>query len=156
MFKVRLRKKCLVCKAEIVRPSRYRIYCSKKCRQKSINKRYYAYQLEWSRKKRGEYSPDKLKCGICGRYYVQVGSHIVQKHKMTAREYREEMNLPVKCGITPKWFRDLKGKQCKDNGTVKNLKKGKKFWYKKNDKRAKTQTFWKSHRRESDEYYVKK
>lgn len=154
MFKVELRQNCKECGTEIKRPSRYRTYCSKKCRDKNTNRRYGPYRNSNAKANelRGRYSPGKIKCKLCGRWYVQVGSHVFNKHKMFAREYREEMNLPVKKGIVPKWYRELKANQCLENGTVKNLKKGKKFWYKKGDIRARTQTFWKSHRRPADEY----
>ena len=55
---------------------------------------------------------------------------------MTGREYREHFDLEVKRGVLPKWYRELKGEQALDNGTYKNLKVGKKFWFKKGSKTA--------------------
>ncbi len=94
-----------------------------------------------------------MKCIICGKDFVQVGSHIVQKHGMTARQYREEFNLPVKRGIVPEWYRKLKGEKAKENGTYLNLEKGRKFRFIEGDKRTKANIGWKSHRRPADEYY---
>lgn len=154
MFKVQLRTNCKICGTKIDRPSRYRTFCSKKCRNKFHNKKHYPHRNKLAQFKRAEYRPGKLKCMICGGWYVQVGSHIVQKHKITAREYREIMNLPVKRGVVPSWFRKLKGDQALKNKTFLNLKSGKKHWFKKNDKRATIKSlFWKGHRRQSDEFY---
>ncbi len=76
-------------------------------------------------------SPHKRMCLICFLWYRQVGSHIVQRHKMTARQYRVHFNLEVKKGILPPDLKELYGKQALENGTYKNLKKGKKFRFKK-------------------------
>jgi hypothetical protein len=62
---------------------------------------------------------------------------------MTAREYREVMDLPVKKGLSAVWLKKLKAEQAIENKTYKNLKAGKKFWYKKGDKRARVNTFYK-------------
>lgn len=142
-FKVEFRKTCKIC-GQPITENRYRTYCSAKCRNQRNYKKYYIYQQEWSRNKRGGYSPNKKKCIICGKWYRQVGSHITQRHGMTAREYRELYNLPVKRGILPPDLRELKGEQAKENGTYNNLKAGKKYRYKKGDERAKTKTFYKS------------
>jgi len=151
MWKVEFRKNCKICNEPLKKG--FRSFCSKKCRQKTYSKKYAEYNKKWQQEKRGEYKPNKLKCKICGRWYIQVGSHIIQRHKITARAYREIMDLPVKRGITPKWFRKLKGEQAINNKTYKNLNKGRKNWSTKGDTRAKTNTFWKSHRRNPDEYY---
>jgi len=150
-FIVEIRKSCKMCGS--VLPKRFRTYCSKTCRQKAINERHRPYQKQWQRDKRGEKAPHKLRCGICGKWYVQVGSHTVQLHKLTGREYREYLGLPVKRGVVPTWYRNLKGNQAIENGTVENLKTGKRHRYKKNDPRSKQKLFWKSHRREPDDYY---
>jgi hypothetical protein len=46
------------------------------------------------------------------------------------------MGLDVKRGIVPEWYRELKGEEALDNGTWKNLKEGKKFWFNKGSKTA--------------------
>jgi hypothetical protein len=106
-------------------------YCSVTCRNKCYYKKYdkRQYQEDERNKEANKPSKDKCKCLICGRYYIQVGSHITQKHNLTAREYREYFRLEVKRGILPEWFRKLKGDQALINGTYKNLKKGKKYWF---------------------------
>lgn len=131
-------KKCSICNKKIIRTSASANnvkYC-KECRQEAY--KYTEYRTEWQRKKRDELatkpSAKKVQCLICNKWYVQVGSHIVQVHGLTAREYREAYDLEVKRGIVPPWFREMKGEQALQNGTVANLKKGKKFWFKKGDK----------------------
>jgi len=89
------------------------------------------YMRDWQRRKSGAYAPNKIQCLICGNWYRQVGSHIVQRHDMTARQYREKFHLEVKKGILPPDLKALFGKQALENGTWKNLKVGKKFWFKK-------------------------
>jgi len=133
---VKIRKNCLVC-GQKIEGKRYRTYCSTKCRNRRNNQKYYKRRLKQAREKRGEYKKGKVKCLICGKWYVQVGTHIVERHKLLAREYRELYELPVKKGITPIWYKELKGEQAIENGTYKNLKEGKKYHFKKGDKRAK-------------------
>lgn len=79
---------------------------------------------------------NKIQCLICKKWFRQVGSHVVQKHDMTCRQYREEYNLEVKKGLLPPDLRELKAKQCKENHTIDNLKKGAKYRFIKNDVRA--------------------
>lgn len=50
---------------------------------------------------------------------------------MTAREYREKFDLERKKGMLPPDLRELKAEKTLENGTWKNLLKGKKFWFKK-------------------------
>jgi predicted transcriptional regulator len=154
-FKVEIRKNCKICGKSL--PKRYRTFCSKKCRNKSQYLKHKEYrakkQKEYNDKKHMQYQPGTLQCKICGKWYIQVGTHIVQKHGMTAREYREEYNLPVRRGITPKWYRKKKGKIALKNKTFENLKNGKKYRFKKGDKRAKQTIFWKSRRYKSDNFY---
>jgi predicted nucleic acid-binding Zn ribbon protein len=149
-FKVRIRKTCLVCPNPV--PKGFRTFCSKKCRTKDINNRHYKSQVEWTRRKLDRIAsiPDsrKVKCLICGRYYEQVGTHIVQRHKITARKYRELENLPVKRGILPLWLRKIKADAAIQNGTVNNLMAGKKNRYKKHDKRAIINSFYKGRSQE--------
>ena len=154
-FKVEIRKTCKICNKPL--SIECRTYCSSKCRNKCYYLKNKNYYKKWQQKKweetSGQYSPHKKKCKICGRWYVQVGSHIVQKHKMTAREYRESFDFPVKRGIVPKWYRKIKGEAALENKTFKNLMKGKKNRFRKGDRRAKVTTFWKGRRYKSDEFY---
>ncbi len=133
-------KFCKNCGKELVKPENPQIrnysYCNVTCRRK----KYYRdnggaqFQRDYLYKKNGGESEEKIQCLICGLWYRQVGSHIVQVHKITAREYREVMKLEVKRGLTRGWYRELKGEQALENGTVDNLLKGAKFRFKKGDK----------------------
>lgn len=138
-FKVEIRDRCKVCE-ELITEKKYRSYCSRKCRNKWYRIKYKvkntARQTARYDRIASEPSPHKVKCLICGRWYVQVGSHIRLRHNMTAREYREQYELPVKRGILPIWFREKKADQAIECGGAENLKVGKKYWYKKGDERA--------------------
>lgn len=137
--------KCKFCKKQFNITSNSQKFCSKKCRNKRRWQIYGKKELELGRKKRAEYAPNKLQCIICDGWYVQVGTHVIQRHKkfLTAKQYKEYFDLPVKKGITPKWYKEFKAEQCKNNGTIENMKGGKKFWYHKKDPRAKAVTGWK-------------
>jgi len=37
---------------------------------------------------------DKLKCLLCGKSFGHLGSHIWHRHKVKAREYKEQFGLP--------------------------------------------------------------
>lgn len=148
---------CIICGANI--PKGYRKYCSIQCR----NKRNNDYRTQSGRGKEHQKrkreaiasipSDKKKRCAICGGWYVQVATHVRQAHGMSAREYKEQFNLPLKRGISPAWYREMKGRQAKENGTCNNLKKGKKFRYKKGDPRASVNTGWKGRRYKPDELY---
>ena len=136
-WKVKIRKTCKICKKPL--EGRFRTFCSSKCRNRHnyLNGGKERCQ-KWQRNKRGEKREGKIQCLICEKWYFQLGSHVVQRHKMTAREYREEFGFDVKTGkaTLAVHLHELYGKQAKENGTEKNLKAGKKFWFKKGDKRA--------------------
>lgn len=136
-WKVAILLICKVC-GEPITKKRFRTYCSKQCRNKFYYKKNGKKNAEWLRNKKDKEAsvPDKTKirCLICGRYYNQVGSHIVQKHNMTAREYREIYGFDVKKGQVSEDLRILYGQQALENGTYKNLKQGIKYWFKKGQK----------------------
>lgn len=112
-------------------------YCSIRCRDtiyRGKNKQHRnEYQRDYLAKRReGQYGDGELiPCLICGKKYRQVGSHIVQVHHLTARQYREQFELEVKKGLLPLDYRESKGKATKENGTVANLKKGEQYWFTK-------------------------
>lgn len=138
-FKVEIRQNCLICKKKL--GYRQRTFCSSECRHKDEALRYKDYRVKWrlaNRDKVAEIpSSDKIQCLVCGKWYVQVCSHAVQRHGFASgREYREYFELEVKRGVVPSWYRKLKAEQVFENGTVKNLKKGKKYWFVKGDERA--------------------
>lgn len=134
-FNVKFRQTCKVCGGPIT-ANRYRSYCSTKCRNRFYNKKYSKQHQQWLTNKRAEYAPGKIRCLECGKFYYQVCSHVYYKHGMTGREYRKLHGLDVKRGLLPDFLRELKAEQVFKNGTVKNLKAGKQFWFKVGDKQA--------------------
>jgi len=90
---------------------------------------------EWHKKKRQEEladDPDAIECLICGKKYIQVCTHVVQAHDMTAREYKDKFGLWTD-GIIRGEYRKRKSKSPLENGTWENLKKGKKNRIKKGE-----------------------
>ena len=112
-MKIEIRDNCKVCGGELPN-SRFRTYCSEACRTKHYNKKYAERIAKYNKERRDKIASiadpkRKCQCLICGKHYTQVGTHIVQVHGITAREYREQFGLEVKRGITPKWYRGQKG-----------------------------------------------
>jgi len=136
-FKVEFRKTCKICKKKIT-GERFRTFCCGKCRRKSHNIKSKIYQKQWGRNKRGRYEAGKIQCKICKKWYWQLGSHVVARHKMLARDYRIKFGLDYKTGkmTLAKKLRNLYKKQALENGTYKNLKNGKKHRFVKGDTRA--------------------
>jgi endogenous inhibitor of DNA gyrase (YacG/DUF329 family) len=139
-FIVEIRTDCKICGKPLDLKKRQRSYCSKECRNKVYTHRYAVQRNEWQRNNRGkapEVEGTKVQCPICEKWYVQLGTHVIQRHEYeTAREFREDNGLDVKRGTVPEWYKELKGEIAMENDTVKNLKSGKKFWFKKHDPRA--------------------
>ena len=135
-WKVEIRTTCKICGKPLPN-ARYRTYCSAKCRNKRNNRLQVTtgYAKKFQRDRRDKIasvpSPDKCQCLICGKWYVQVCSHVYHVHGMTGRQYREYFELEVKRGVVPAWYRKLKGDIAMDNETYKNLVKGAKFRFKK-------------------------
>ena len=133
-WKVQIKKNCKVCGQKIT-GKRFRSYCSDTCRVRHYNKKRYKYQVEHARRKRDKEAEkpakNKIQCLICGRWYRQVGSHITQVHKITAKDYRRDFGFDVKKGQLPEDYRQLKAAQAIECGGYLNLKRGKKFWFKR-------------------------
>lgn len=129
---------CAVCKKRIERtPHMNNVkFCSTTCRNKTYQKRMSAWQRARYDQLASIKDDDKIQCKICGRWYVQVGGHIAQRHDMTAREYREYFNMEVSKGIIPAYYKALKGELALGNGTYKNLTAGAGWRYKFGDPRA--------------------
>lgn len=130
--------KCLGCRKQFKRTSNNQKYCSYQCRNSQPH--YKEYRKKWQRwnwrnNLLQRYSEDELiQCKFCGKYFRQIGSHVVQTHKYeSAREYREEYGLDVKKGILPEDYRQKKARQAIECGGAKNLKKGSIYWFKKGD-----------------------
>lgn len=136
-MKIEIRTNCKECGGKIT-SKRFRTFCSPSCRNKFNNKKYQKQHAEWQRKRNARIasvpSDKKVQCLICKRWYVQVCSHVIQAHGVTAREYRENFDLEVKRGIVPKWYREMKGEQAIENETYKNLEAGAKYRFKKGQK----------------------
>lgn len=46
------------------------------------------------------HTPDgRVVCHICGKAFTKLGAHVVQKHEMTSREYKEMYGLDVGKGL---------------------------------------------------------
>ena len=137
-FKIEIRKTCKKCGKQL--PFRFRTYCSKECRLKATNKRLKKYNLEWQKKRRDKLaskpSRKKIQCLICGKWYRQVCTHVWRAHKIKARDYRKMFGLDIKRGLLPQDLRLLYSEQVFENGTINNLKNGKKFRFVKGDPRA--------------------
>jgi len=125
--------KCKLCGKPV--PFGSRSYCSAVCRQRFHSRKNQWRGAEWTRKnadiKASVKAPNKIQCLECGKWYRQVGGHVWLRHKMKAREYREKYGFDVKRGQLPEDLRELKAKHVVENGTIKNLKKGKINWFKK-------------------------
>lgn len=134
--------KCGYCGKTIIikSPNNNQKFCCKSCQRKND---YYTKNLNDKRKDYKQtglirkYGKQNLvQCKVCGKWFRQVGSHITLTHGLTAREYREEFGFDVKRGQLPKDYRELKAELAFERGGVKNLKIGKKFWFKKGSKTA--------------------
>jgi len=55
---------------------------------------------------------------------------------MTAREYKQLIDVDVKRGLIPEHYREIKKDAFWNSPTLGNLKKGKKYWFKKGSKIA--------------------
>lgn len=146
MFKVDILKNCKVCGSPIDKNSnkRLRSYCSAECRIKWGNKRSYWHGGRREKQKQmyidnaKKQTPNKKKCGICGRWYKRVGHHIRMTHKMKAREYKEHMGLPVSRGIMTEDGRSAARDRALENGMDEQLRKvGVNTRFVKGDPRAK-------------------
>jgi len=87
------------------------------------------YQRQWYlRKKAGLVTNTrhigKHECKICGKWFDRVGSHVVQVHHITAREYRKEFGFDLKRGQVTDEYRETMREHVFENGTIENLKKG--------------------------------
>ncbi len=111
-------------------------FCSVLCRNRSYQPRVTAWAKN-NRDKMAIPGDNKVKCLTCGKWYIQVGTHVIQRHGFeSAREYSIYYNLDRKRGLTAGDYRKRKGDSVFQNGTVRNLNKGKKYWFVVNDPRA--------------------
>lgn len=131
-------KKCKFCGQKFKRDkmSYNQKYCSVECRHKAeyIKRGGKEGQNIYNQKRLiAKFGIENLiKCEFCGLYFRQVGTHVIQKHNYrTAREYREDYGFDVGKGQLPKDYREIKKELVFKTGNVDNLKKGKKYRFKK-------------------------
>ena len=74
-----------------------------------------------------------IQCEVCGDWFRQVGTHIRQRHNLTARDYRKIYGFDIKRGQLPPDFKKSKAMQAIKCGGAKNLKLGEKFRFRKGD-----------------------
>jgi len=77
-------------------------------------------------------------CQICGKVFQHLGSHVAKRHKMTAREYKEEFGLDYKFSLISREVLEKKREAFEEDREkyLKNLfKHGKKYWFKKGQSR---------------------
>lgn len=71
------------------------------------------------RKPPRHYSPDELiKCLICNKPYARPASHAVQKHGLSAYEYKKTFQLPTRKGIIPEALKQTLQNHLQDNPQV--------------------------------------
>lgn len=109
-------------------------FCSALCRGRSYyEKRDGAtYQRIMMDKRRQQDDKPKIQCQVCGKWFRQVGTHVVQVHGyIKARYYREDYGFDVKRGQLPEDYRKTKAEQVVENGTINNLVTGAPYRFKK-------------------------
>lgn len=64
-----------------------------------------------------------LKCKICGKSFDHLGSHIAGKHKMTAKEYKMQFDLPINQSLVTEKVREKQRKAwyANEEQQLKNL-----------------------------------
>ena len=77
-------------------------------------------------------SDERLVCQVCRKRFHHLGSHIWHKHKMLARDYKTEFELPYKMGLVSEQVRHKQRIAENKWKGHKNFKKGgKKYQFKK-------------------------
>jgi hypothetical protein len=131
--------KCKQCKKTFTSKSSHARnvkFCSLHCRNKFYLPRVSAWARNKADRLASKPSPNKIQCLVCGKWYIQVCTHIFERHHLLAREYKKDFGLDVKRGKIPQWYRQVKAEICKENGTVLKGFEGKKYWWKKGSKIA--------------------
>lgn len=93
----------------------------------------YNSHTQWMNKQRAMKYPDALiECEICHRSFVKLGSHIVQTHKMTSREYKLMFGYPVKKGLVKgSFYEQQRSQNAVQKGVMEFTKKGREYIFKK-------------------------
>lgn len=75
---------------------------------------------------------ERIKCKICNKSYNHLGSHIWHGHKITAKEYKSEFELPFDMPLISESVQEKKRIKEEINPTWKeNFKNSKKYQFKK-------------------------
>lgn len=74
---------------------------------------------------------DALRCELCGKWFKGLGYHIYNKHKMTTDQYKKQFGLDRNQSLIADELRDHRSRLVRENGTIENLKAGKKTQFKK-------------------------
>jgi hypothetical protein len=71
-------------------------------------------------------SGDRLQCFICGKSYINLGSHVGYGHKIQIKEYKETFGIPASVGLLARPFKQTKSKDASENPLIKKsqFKKG--------------------------------
>lgn len=133
-------KECKECGELFTKANGRSKYCSVKCRTRANNR-----AGEESRRRRGidsnatakeragRYEEGKIQCVICGKWYVQVCSHVLYAHNLSNREYKKILGVDAKKGVVPDWYHKKKRKLNYETKDIawKNFEKGKRYWFRK-------------------------
>jgi len=98
--------------------------------------------LNTRRKKENNNQKDRLVCKYCGKKFSHLGSHLWHKHKVLARDYKEEFGLPYNFALISQEVYEKKRDKFQERKEdfVKNLTiGGEKFRFKKGQKMPKNQ-----------------
>lgn len=118
---------CTVCHQTYTSHSNASKYCPscKSTKYKEMSKR--AWTKANHKHQAEEYQrqdKNKTQCLICGAWVKAPAMHAYQKHGVTAREYKQEFELPFGKGLLPQYLKERKREAVITNGTINNLPKG--------------------------------
>ena len=101
------------------------------------NKRWTKYNEERHNKK----EPGKIQCVLCEGWYHKVCSHVVQKHRITSKEYKDLIGVSHESGIMSKRSKEIARKRVYENKeksiNINLIEGGRKTRYIKKDTRIK-------------------
>lgn len=99
-----------------------------------MNFKHTIYYREYRRRKEGkpDYNQeDMVKCLLCGTWFILLGAHVWQTHKMYMLDYKIKFGLDTKRGRTVGQFRKLKQET---NRGLENLEAGASYRFNKGDR----------------------
>ena len=81
---------------------------------------------------------ERLKCLICGKMFLHLGSHIWHKHKILAKEYKMEFGLDINHALiapSVKLKKQIAFEEDREKYLKNLIKCGKKYQFKKGEQR---------------------